>query len=120
MVDVGGDHGTSCRNLVAHKLGGDIALDAKFGIIHILAYRHIFHLGCDDTLACVVHLGHPMPLFRHSRIMGDREAYSIKRAVGKAFPAIRARYAVEHHRIVAALNPLHACARQPQVYVMSV
>ena len=54
---VGRNHGTACCHLLAHKLGGDIALDAHGLAVHVLADGHILHLVGDDALLGQRHLG---------------------------------------------------------------
>ena len=64
MMDVGGDDGTAAGQLVAHKLGGDMTLDAQCLAVHVLADSHILHLGGDDASLGTCHLGDTLPLCR--------------------------------------------------------
>ena len=57
MMDVGGNNGTAAGHLVAHKLGGDVALDAQCLAVHILTDGYILHLGGDDASLGTCHLG---------------------------------------------------------------
>ena len=64
MMDIGGYDGTAASHLVAHKLCGDMALDAQCLAVHVLADGHILHLGSDDAGLGTCHLGDTLPLCR--------------------------------------------------------
>ena len=77
VIDVGGNDGTPCSNLRAHKLRGDLIRDIGAKAVArmltqqffvacvsphllqatVLADRNILHLRSDDPLASIVHLG---------------------------------------------------------------
>ena len=57
VVDVGRNDGAAASHFVTHELGGDVGIDAQHLVLEVLAYRHIFHLGRDDALFGIVHLG---------------------------------------------------------------
>ena len=81
MVDVGWQHSTSSCNLIAHKLWGDVALDAQFLAVHVFADGYIFHFRSDDASFGIRHLRDGFPLHGASWQLDMLKAQLIQRMV---------------------------------------
>ena len=115
MVDVGRDYGTSGGYLVADKFGGDVSVDSKLTVVHVLADSHIFHFGGYDTCFSVSHLRYTLARLRLIWLHQVREADFIERLVGKTFATIFRGDVFELLHVAAVSNPLLAQARNTPV-----
>lgn len=118
VVDIGRNEGSSGGNLVTHKFGSDVRLDASLGIVQIFADGDIFHLGCDYTLARIMHLGNAATFSGHSRSHGSWETYVIETMVGQASLSIGTCNSIQSHGIAAALYPGLTQTRHTFLYVL--
>ncbi len=112
VVDVGRESSTAPGYLVAHKFGGDMALDAQFLAVHVLTDSHIFHFGRDDARLGVCHLGDVLAGFGAAREPDVLEAQLVETMVGEAHLAILACYLRQLLRVAPVDDPLFAQAWQ--------
>ena len=61
MVDVGRDDGASGSDFASDELGRDARRDSLRLTVHVFANGDILHLGSDDSLLRIVHLGDACP-----------------------------------------------------------
>ena len=61
VVDVGRDDGASGSDFASDELGRDARRDSLRLTVHVFANGNILHLGSDDSLLRIVHLGDACP-----------------------------------------------------------
>ena len=142
VVDVVGDDGAAAGDFGAHELGGDFRRDRRAEVlalvlaaeeldhllahraggaqvlevglaVHVLADRHVFHLGGDDPLAGVVHLGDVLARQGAARLAVQAgEAEFVEGRVGGAGAAVFGGEVGEHLGVAALLDPALTQRRQ--------
>ena len=112
MVDVGRQHGTSAGDFAAYEFRGDVALDAQFPAVHVLANGHILHFGGDDSCLGIGHLRDVPAGLGTSRKLYMLETQGIERMVVQPHLAVFAAHLRELLGVVALQNPGFAQAGQ--------
>ena len=133
VIDITGNNGATTRDLITHKLRRDLfrqigskglalMLDqelligrvlAQFIETHGLADRDVFHLGRNNALARIVHLGHVGAVFCLSRFANVLKAQFCQLGIVHALLAIVRCRAIQQLGITTLLDPCRTQVRHP-------